>query len=322
MKVTKILETRIDIFNINDIYCADYNKNIINILKEKYVKKCFKAIYILDVLRIVHRSSLHCKNKVLDGSTYIDVSFEVYGIVYEKGEVIHDCKIISINAINGTMHAKSEHASILIKNIKGIIVFKETDVIPVIVNMARYTIFESEISLSAIPFIPILAKPTMFKITSVESDIKKQVSEIIDFKKLDALEKKIDLIKKSNKAVYKFFHDLVYPYKALQKVSGTVYNIDLESLLMLKIDSVYYKADCHLDDNTYLKLTSADIIKLETKYATTAMLEIDAKDYIIHLFDDKTKRLNILLDLLELYDSSAKIKSKSPVWSLYNLFKV
>jgi hypothetical protein len=90
----------------------------------------------------------------LDGEAYVDILFEVSGIVYEEEEIIHNCKIIEI--INDSMIAKSEYASIQIKIINNITVFKKGEEIPIIVKKVAYKPFENGIAIVAIPFVPII----------------------------------------------------------------------------------------------------------------------------------------------------------------------
>lgn len=320
MKVTKILETRLDIIDINSIFCSDYEKNIMSMLKNKYNNRCFKSIYILDVNRIVARSNLHCKNKVLDGSTYIDVSFEISGIVYEKGDIIHNCKIIQINN-NGTMHAKSKYASIHIKNIDGLVVFKEMEEVPVIVNMTRYNIFEDEISVSAIPFIPILKKSTVFKITdALVND--ESTFDLFDFNQLNKYLDMVQTESKNNKIVFKFFTELLHPYKVVKDFNlGKKTKIDLTTLLELKNDNLLYTPESKLNASECFILNDTDLKKLEKIYPDTSIININHKEYIYHTLNNYSKNLECLLEFMQIYNTEEKIKQNTKFWSLYSVFK-
>lgn len=154
MKVTKLIETRVDIVNVADMFCSDYNLMVINLLKKKFNGRCYKSVYILDVLELVNRSDIKCKNRSLDGYAYVDVQFKVSCILYENGEIIHNCKIVQILSKNVIL-AKSTYCSIQIKNPTNIDIFKEGDEIPVIVNDSRYSLFDTEIAISSIPLIPV-----------------------------------------------------------------------------------------------------------------------------------------------------------------------
>lgn len=321
MKIKKVLETRIDVFNINDIYCSDYNKSVIQMLKDKFALKCFKSIYILDILRIVNRSTLQCKSKVLDGSVYIDVTFEVLGIVYDKGDIIHNCKIIQINN-NGIIHAKSAYASLYIKNILDVHIFKENDEIPVIVNMSRYNIYDTEISVSSIPLIPILKKSTIYRILSDDKkDLDKQIASLFNFKELDDIETSIKNMSKSHKVVFNFFKNLLYPFKKIQKNYGTENIISLENLLSLMHLDMIYIPDSYLDDNTYLKLSEADKNKIISSDVDTSVIDISKQEFILYILNNYYKNLSYFIEFLQTYDTPEKVESKKPFWSLYKTFK-
>jgi len=259
------------------------------------------------------------KNKVLDGSVYIDISFEVSGIVYEKEEIIHNCSIIQIND-NGTMHAKSEHASIYIKNSKelaDLLIFKKMDLIPVIVVASRYQIYDTEISISAVPLIPILKKSVVYKIVdhiavSDEFD-RSDIKKIVDLDSIKKLES--DIVKASkNKNVYNSFRKLLYPYKEYKKViSGSVKKISLDGFSGLKTGDLVHKPVNYLDDDTYLILTSDH--KIDTQ------LEIEKSELEIKLFNDYYKSMITLLEFCQNYDTADKVKAKNKVWSLYNSLK-
>lgn len=325
MKIVKVLETRIDINNISDTFCSNYDKRMLQILNDKYLNKCFKSIYIISINKIIRRSALHCKNKSLDGTQYVDISFEVDGIVYEKGDIIHNCKIIQIND-NGTLHAKSEHVAIFVKNTGGIVVFKESDEISVIVNMTRYNLYETEISISAIPFVPIVKKSIIYKISDDALSLSEK--DQLDIAKLSdmatILEKRVaDYIKtkKANKDIYEFFKKLLYPYKIFKKVNyGTSVNITTNNLIKLDNGDMIYKPEGYIDDNTYLILTKLDKEKVKSLDDAT-LLEISKMDYITYLYNTYITNLTQLLGFLDNYDSKEKIKLSGVSWALYETSK-
>lgn len=319
MHIVKVLETRIDLHDINDMFCADYNKNILEKLKTQYVGRCFKSVYILDILQILRCSAPMSKNKVLDGSVYIDIAFEVSGIVYEKEEIIHNCSIIQIND-NGTMHAKSQYASIYIKNSKelaDLLIFKKLDEIPVIVVASRYQIYDTEISISAVPLIPILKKSIIYKIVDhvarsensddFDKDIKK-----IDLNSIKKLES--DLAASKNKNIYNSFRKLLYPFKEYKKIKvGTVKKISNDGFSELKTGDLVHKPVDYLDDNTFLILGDKKVEGVE--------LEIEKEELEIKLFNDYYKNMVMLLEFCQNYDTAEKVKAQNKIWSLYNSLK-
>lgn len=318
MHIVKVLESRIDLHNINDIFCADYSKNLLNKLKEQYIGRCFKSMFIIDILRIIKRSAPMSKNKVLDGSVYIDIAFEVSGIVYEKEEIVHNCEIIQIND-NGTMHAKSEYASIYIKNSKelaDLLIFKKLDKIPVIVVASRYQIYDTEISISAVPLIPIIKKSIIYKvIESLDNNKSDNLFEStinkIDFSEIKKLE---DDLNKCDKKIYNSFRKLLYPYKEYKRIKiGTVKKISSDGFSELKSGDLVYKPIDYLDDDTYLILGNKMIDGVE--------LEIEKSELEIKLFNEYYRNMTILLEFCKNYDTADKVKLQNKIWSLFNSLK-
>jgi len=316
MLIRKVLETRLDIVNANDMFCANYGNKILDMLKLRFIKKCFKSIYIIDVVSILRRGNISCKSKALDGSTYIDVTFEVDGIIYEKGEVIHGCKIIQINN-NGTMHAKSEYASIYIKNTKELadsLVFKEGDVIPVITTLSRYQIYDSEISIAALPFIPIQKKSIIFHI--VEST---DTSDIFDMDSIKNLEKQISDVK--NKAIYKFFRELLYPFKKYKKDIDSKFKRSLlKDISSIKSGDYVYLPINYLDDESFIICNQKEVKTLEALIPST-VLEIPLNILSLEICITYKKNLLQLLGFLQNYDTMEKIKQNTNIWSLYDALR-
>jgi hypothetical protein len=327
MKITKVLEARIDINDINHIFSANYNETVLKMLKEKFKGRCFKSVYILDILRIIRRSDFNCKNKTLDGNMYVDVQFEVEGLVYEQNEILHNCKIVHINN-NGTIHAKSEHASILIKNV-GIMIFKEGSFIPVIVNTVRYPVYDNEISISGFLFIHMPIKHTVFKISQVTDELymlaypdltnelnNMNIKDIVNIKEIKALEDKLNKANKDSKTAYTFFRELLYPKKHnMEVVQGTTKNITLENLENLKESEYVYIPEYQLD--SFIILRKLGVGKTMVPSGQGSMLEITKKDFTAYCMNDYKKKLQQLIDFIETYNSKEKITANSAVWKLY-----
>ena len=311
MRITKKLETRLDISS-NNMYCSDYNKNFMKILKNKYLNRCYKSIYITDILQILNRSPIHCKTKTLDGEAYVDILFEVSGIVYEEEEIIHNCKIIEI--INDSMIAKSEYASMQIKIINNITVFKKGEEIPIIVKKVAYKPFENGIAIVAIPFVPIIKPVIYYKISSDSIQVNKS-TQLFDFKNLD---KTIDTLKslRKNKISYKFFLEFIYPYKKYRQTPGKGISLTLENLNKLKKGDIVYQPEAYLDDDNYFLLSDKDADKLKLMF-----VEIDKNQLIFHILNLYEKRLIKLIEFIQIYNSKEKIKEKENVWKMYDLFK-
>ena len=177
MYIKKILETYIDIIDPIDIFSANINEMLINKLTEKFVGKCYMSCLIININKIIKRSYIYMKD-TLEGDCSVNIMFEVDAIEYIKNEIINGCKIIKKES-NGIIHAISNYAGIQINIPANISIFKEGDIIPVIVKMTRYNINQTSISVLATPFIPNNDPAICYKITDAlseqETDIIKSI---------------------------------------------------------------------------------------------------------------------------------------------------
>lgn len=326
MILNKIIEVRLNIDNINDMFCSNYNDMIFKQLTERYVNKCFRSIYILEILRIIKRSKLTCKDKKLDGNTYIDILFEVQGIIYEKNEIIHDCEIIQINN-NGIIHAKSKYASLQIKNNTGYDIFKPDEKIPVIINTVRYNLFQGDISVSANPLIPVDKEIAYYRIIEKDNNEHNQLNVIKLMDAVKVLENFIKKINKTNegeKIINFFVKNLLYPYKKYQDYKK-LYNcqkskIEITSFESLNNGDVIFRPSLYLTDDTFYYQSADNLSNIINE--NKVILNITYYDAINHIIYDYMKDLLCLKGFLENYTSLSHIKKYSNIWQMYTRLKL
>lgn len=324
MKIKKIIDARIDIKDTSDIYCQNYNKKIIELLNKKFKEKCFGGVFILEVTKILLRSRFMGKNVSLSGDVYLDVKFEADAIVYEKNDVIHNCKIIQINN-NGTIHAKSKYTSLYIKNTGGITIFKEGDSIIAIVNNIQYNPFESEILITAVPLLPMVKKSTIYLIKDQEKDLVKETSKEdgIDYSRFVSIQETHNKLKKDFPKSFKIFKELLYPFKTPRKYSfGKSYQITTENLEKISQNEYYYRPQSFLDDDLVYVLKKSDIESVKKIFPDTSIVEISRIGYIQTLINDYIKNLLKLNSFIENYKDDESIKQGIRMWTLYKLTKV
>ncbi len=300
MKIIKHLETRIDISDVNDMFCNNYNDMILNLLKKKFKNKCYKSVYILDIIEIIRRSKLHCKSKNLNGESYVDVQFSAECLIYEKGEIIHNCKIIQITE-RDIILAKTTFCAVHIKNITKLDIFKESEEMPVIVKAVRYNLFDTEIAISGIPLVPIPRDLTKFRITNNEL-----IEDVKETKYIMDLEKKISNF--NNKAV-KFFRDLIYPHKKYEDYKKIAERVKIKDFINLQINDIVFMGDKYLDEDIFYKYLNDD-----------ADIDITKQELYEKVLIEYKKDLHNMLGLLENYDIN-KIKKSATLWKVYNSLK-
>lgn len=211
MIIKKVLETSLDLLDPVEIYNHDVESMIIKKLTKRYKNRCFQSIYILAINKIIRRSSIKMTRERLDGSARLDVQFEVEGIVLIEGNILHGCKVIEIH----TNAITAEHKYVGIKlqrdssnQISQILQIGQT--IPVIVKKVRYIPNQSKISMIAVPYVPSITPPLVYKITGELS--KDEIEKIKMFIDQIDIEEKLHTEINTTKR-YAFFQDLMYPYK-------------------------------------------------------------------------------------------------------------
>ncbi len=331
MFITKFIESRIDINNVNDQFCRNYDEMILGKLEAQFKNRCYAGIFITDIVRVVRRSEQNAKCKVLDGSTYVDVLFEAAGVVYEQGEVLHGCKIIQINN-NGLTHAKTDHTVICVRNPDTGTFYSENEIVPVIVNKIRASPFAREITISAWPFVPMKPDLLAFSIAHGTEKIDygssnklcaDLVSEIADIKK--QLFPKTD----NQKKVYKFFKDLLYPHGKVTVLSVmaradkfTLMDIDrlfdMDEKSAQKIaNSILMFPDSYLDNDQICVFGNT------VRYAGRELspVELPFESVVVKILHLHKKALITLLGFVTNYDTLQKIKDSQHIWKTYTMLK-
>ena len=308
MIINKIMETYVDIINPNDIYSIDINNMVIEKLNEKFVGICYKSCYILKIIRIIKRSCIYMKD-TLEGDAHVSVMFEVSAIQYVKNEIINGCKIIKKES-NGIVHAKSEYAGIQFNIPSNMNIFKEGDIIPVIVNMVRYNVNQNAISILAHPFMPQNKEPIYYKInnkitTTLTSEETLNIKSLLD--QLGIIEEQVSKLNDIDKKVYKFFVDLL----TLSNIKKTNKRKSIYDITDIKNNTIYF-SDIY-DSNNVNILDNDDNKNLENKEIFVERAFIIYSNIII----DYIMRLQTLIEFIKYFPTCAKIQEHKHIWKLY-----
>lgn len=312
MLVKKILETYIDISDPNDIFSVDMNQTIMNKLNEKFVGICYNSCLIVKINKIIRRSYVYMKD-TLDGDTNLNIMFEVDCIIYIKNEIINNCKIIK-KETNGIIHATSKYAGIQLNIQPNMNIFKEGEIIPVIVKRVRYNISQNSISVSAMPFMPIIHDIYYYKIKGTLSSLQKYNIQNI----LDQIKKYEDEFKKLNandKKIYKFFIDLLQQKSTSNILDKKSKPISIHDMTNLKSGIIYKKYDSY-DNNTVMYSDSKEDVKLEDEIIEEEMYTIFNNILFVYL-----SHLQTLKDFIENYNTFNEVLKNKNIWKLFSMLK-
>jgi hypothetical protein len=325
MIITKKITTSVDLLSPDAIFDPNIEKVILELLTKRYVGKCYKSMLIISILKIINRSTIKMASNRLDGGAFVDVTIELEGIVYSKGEILHNCKIIEITDMDITAEHKT--AGIKIQKDATSSLFKLLtvgQVIPIIVGMSRYIIDQNSISIIGVPYSPI---PVPYRYYNITSEISLEETELIGkiFEMIHEEEKLHDKFKKDK--TYEFFRDLTYPYKTNQKFDSSekaskyalhTLSLDLKNLLQLKDKVLVYPSE----DNKILKRIFTTEKKSLDKISDEETI-IDSSLYIA-LADIATKYLQYLIMLRGFVETYPTVESNQKMilyWKTCKMLK-
>jgi hypothetical protein len=339
MIIKKILETYLDITDPNDIFSPNRDNMIMEKLTAKFVGVCYMSCFVVKINKVIRRSYIYMKD-TLDGDVHTNVMFEVDAIVYQKNEIINGCKIIKKEP-NGIIHGKSDHAGIQLSIQPNMSIFKEGDIVPVIVKRVRYNVNQTAASVLAVPFIPMPFEPVFYNI--VGSLSKQQITDLKSL--LSQIKTEEENIKKMNvndKKIYTFFVDLISPSKTTKdntKLFKNSKKIDINNILELK-SGIVYRPNLKYDDSTIYHVdtqdTSKDMVsnlssileeqnsKLTTKKLAPSLNNIIDESIYVVLYELIIKYLtNIqsLQNFLIQYPTFATIQQSKEIWKMYSMLK-
>ena len=318
MFIKKILETYMDITDPNEILSTDRNKMLMEKLTSKFVGVCYNSCYILKINRIIRRSYIYMKD-TLDGDAHTNVMFEVDAIEYIKDEIINGCKIIKKEP-NGIIHAKSEYSGIQLNIQSNMSIFKEGDIIPVIVRMVRYNVNQSAISVLAVPFMPIVNPIQYYKINDV---LTKQETDIIKslLDQINDTETQIAKLDTDAKKIYKFFSELLSnkePATSGENLSApvkSVKKINISDIMNIK-SGIVFKPEGVFDDSQIYYTEEKDNSNMSND-------SIEDSSYIIFsvLLIKYLCNLQTLQNFIKTYPKFTDIQQYKNTWKLYSSLK-
>jgi hypothetical protein len=310
MYVNKVLETTIDLFESKDIYTADVETMLIKKLEERYKNKCFKSILITEIIKIIRYSDIKLVDNRLDGAAYINVQFEVKGVILIKGEILTECKVTEI-ITTGIIVEHKYAGGLIMPGQKNQIynIIKKGQYIPIIISDVRYNIGQSEISIRGIPFTPLVVKNTYYNINyglyDGEEDKLKQLLE--DFNNEIKLHAEI-----KNKS-YEFFKELLYPYKNYNKIKAEPINLEFNKLSNIKDGIIVYLGEEEKNDKFIYKVDNVKDAETINASLYTALADIINRRIIY---------LQNLRELVNSYNTKEKIQENMKYWQVCQMFKI
>lgn len=135
----------------DSIYSTNPSKDYLQFLKEEFINRIFKGIYVTDVTNL-EIGKIVTEDKRTGGFVRITLGCILNGVRYDKYETIYG-KVVKI--LDDMILLQSDYCSIGVLTDKRLQFVKEGDIIPVMNMSSDYEPFKKKIITSAIPKIPI-----------------------------------------------------------------------------------------------------------------------------------------------------------------------
>mgnify|MGYP000066468118 CR=1 FL=1 len=321
MLETKVLETTVDLLEVDDIYTPNVPEMLKRKLTQRYENKCFSSILILRIVDILRYSDRRMVDNRLDGAAYIDVEFRVEGIMYSKGEVIHGCKAIKVST-SGVLVQSQYVAGMVIagtdkKTAEILRLIRKDQIIPVVVDDVCYNIGKSQIAVRCLPYVPAPCKSVYYNITDVISP--EDTDKLDSIIELLTTEQKLHAPLVKTKS-YEFFKTLVYPYKTLQKIdmspTGSKFAlmpVELSKLLTIRDGMCISYLENTIIDSMYLQVSK---VKINGAAEGSIVLESPYYPAIAEILHNRLRLLRTLRGFAEQYDTPEKNQEMMAYWRL------
>jgi hypothetical protein len=242
MKIIQSFDTSLDLSDVSKIY-RPLESSLLEEIKSRYEKKCYKSCYIIEVKEIIHRSSCEISTDHQQCIGKLNVIFTALVEVYTPGNIIPVCEL-QLKRNNGEFIAESADAKIHLvplQNDKILPAFKAGDKFPIQVKSITYGCFQEKATvIGSLPDIrpePLVIykiNPALYK-RILEDD---QLDVIKKFNTtLEDINKWINSLSPAEKNKLDEYISATYPYKenknpTIQKISQFNFT-DIEDLKKL-----------------------------------------------------------------------------------------
>lgn len=312
----KIIETSIDLLEPVEIYAADLPKLLLEKLNARYKGICYSSMLITDIVEIIRYSDRYLVDNRLDGACYVNVQFRVSGIILNKGEILHGCKVVKITNTNTIINHKYAIGMMIADPKRRMIgLVQENQIIPVIIQNVRYNIGKPQISIICMPYIPVIKILTFY---NIQNNLSPEDTDKVD-KLLTNITKELELHEKikTNKS-YTFFKDITYPYKTQQKFKLTPLGSAFTPLQLTLQNILSIKEGC-----ITLPEVSDDVYHSKNKSTSDKVHTIDSTYYaaISEMLLEKMSYLTMLRGFTEQYDTPAKVENMLAYWKMCKSLK-
>ncbi len=306
MLISKIIETGINITDPISLYVS-FDENLMEILKDRFVGRCYRECYITQIKRIIKTSECIITSDYDPNYGVLYVIFEVSAIEYHKGEIINGVKVIN------TGSTPRKDPFICSTNIAGITTIyhknfesvKVGQLISVRVASVRYDINSTKISITAFPLLHSTSVNTFVvgELTQKDRDDVKQLLQVIV--------KEEELLGKCDKKSAETFESLLYAYSKDPQVKSKT-----ASIVDIATGKVVLKSGTYISRDPRLKLTTPAVIT-EDEHTGDVNTTVPYSLSIIYILQDYLSYIRTVREMTEIYNTKELIDSHANLWRIY-----
>jgi hypothetical protein len=310
--INKLIEVGIDVQNCIGLY-TDPN-NIIQIARNRYVGRCFRSCYILNIENIKRQSECVINQDGPPSFGTLSIICEVRAIIYGIGEIINGCKVINKNQ-NGILICETDNTSIILAPhpmFKSII---EGQLISVRVVAVRYSNGADKISVSATPYLPDKVN-TVYKIGPVMPDMGDLFADILS--KIKYEESEMIRLKTEKKKAWDTFDQLLYAYNDDQKPAAGAKVLNIKEI----INGGWGQ---YVSRDPKIRLSTPDIYSYDTRDAippdAIIVADLTTPNVIIMMLDSYLSHLRTIREMINIYSTEELIISHTNIWLIFKKSK-
>lgn len=319
MLIKKTISIKLD---INDVIglATDLNRNLMNIISDRYIGICYQGCLIKSITRIVKHGTIEINQDGNPDMGHICVIFDVVGVQYSKGEIISGCNIDNVDAKNAIICSNENASIILLPHDTKIPLtsLRKDQKISIRVVESKYNIGARKISVMGWLMVP-TRNCIIYKYTpKVTADTRSYLSDIIEAVKAE--ETKIQELKSKKPKGFEFFSQLLYAYPDEQKPPTGAKTASIFDVIDGKV-----KEGAFITRDPRIQPTSSSV----HVYSATSSLppgskmhpEPNDKNILLILLGDYLNHLRAVREMVEVYDSPEMMTSHANLWRIYGKAK-
>jgi hypothetical protein len=291
MRAVREFKVRIEI-PVDKLFIKNDNRDR-EIVEELYLKKCFRNSYIHNILDVQSCSTVEIPIYNTRGKGTKTVNIIAECDTYPMGKILVGCRLKPKKSEVSSINMVKDHIDIFTNANSFLVPFNERHMVNVMVKVAEYASFSKRVVVGGAFYL----YPGNSKTFIITDNLKEESKSAI----LQRVKDNEDLLKEvSDNKNYKFFYNLVYPYKIIKEVGEPITNLLNKDTMNLVVDK---PNTIHCVSNKF-SYSSSDI---QTK--------ITADKFIDYILSTQFEHIMMVKNMIEVYKIDDE--NNSLLWKLY-----